>query len=106
MLAPSPAGPSPRPSLGANLTCLRGSHARRPSPLPLSRPPQPPPRERGTRLGHFPSSLCPCRLFSLFSRGGGMGRSGEEGRGDEGLCCSGRGDESQGTENAFLPAFP
>ncbi len=58
---------------------LAAAHPRpRPSPLPLSRPPHPPPRERGTRLERS--------CFSPSSPGeGGWEGTGEEGRGDEGL---------------------
>src|ERR1700681_401309 len=55
----------------------------RSSPLPLSRPPHPPPRERGTRLGH---SCCSpvLAVLPLLPVRGSRG-SGEEGRGDEGF---------------------
>src|SRR6185295_17672236 len=46
-------------------------------PLPLSRPPHPPPRERGPGWGIL-------AVLPLLP-GRGMGWSGEEGRGDEGL---------------------
>jgi hypothetical protein len=70
------------------LTPRKRPHPRPSSPRPSSPDrPIPPPRERGTRLEHFPSSSCPGRLFSLFSRGGGWGGR-ERGRG-EGLRAGG-----------------
>ncbi|HEV7508632.1 MAG TPA: zinc ABC transporter substrate-binding protein [Thermoanaerobaculia bacterium] len=68
--------PPPKDPIGANLTRLRVSAARRPSPLPLSRPLPTPLTGRGVPLG--------CLSPSSPGEGGAEG-AGEEGRGDEGL---------------------